>query len=126
MAGLGRGVGGAEVGEFIGGGEEGADGGLLAPDDELAEGELVLGGDVEEGAVGLKEVAEDGVGVEGDGVDLGVEGLGEGGVGGGGEHVVNVTRGGAGSRARFADLCGAVTERCHSSGLGWPVLCVSL
>jgi hypothetical protein len=77
VAGLGGGVGGAAVCEFVGRGEEFADGGLGGPDDELAEGELVDAGDFDEWDVALKEVVEDLGGVEGDAVDLVVDGLRE-------------------------------------------------
>jgi hypothetical protein len=74
VAGLGGGVGGAAVGEFVGRGEEFADGGLGGPDDELAEREFVGGGDFGEGAVGLEELAEKLVGIDDDVVDLVVDG----------------------------------------------------
>ncbi|MBX3377222.1 MAG: hypothetical protein KF678_09500 [Phycisphaeraceae bacterium] len=77
VAGLGGGVGGAAFGEFIGRAEEFADRGLSGPDDELAEGDFVGGGDVDEWLVALEEVGEDGGDVEGGVVDPGVDGLGE-------------------------------------------------
>jgi hypothetical protein len=101
VLGLGSGVGGAAEGEFIRRVEEGADGRLGAPDEELAEREFVGGGDVDEVAVGLEEVVEELVWVDGEAVDLGVDGLGEGVVGGGGEHEGKVPRGQAGARGRM-------------------------
>lgn len=82
VVGLGGGVGGAEMGEFIRRGEEFADGGLCGPDDELAECELVGVGDFDEGVVVSEEFGEESCGVDGDFVDLGVDGLGQDFVGG--------------------------------------------
>lgn len=90
VLGLGGGVGGAAEGEFIRRGEEGADGRLGAPDEELAERKFVGSGDVDEVAVGPEEVVEELVWVDGEAVDLGVDGLGEEVVGGGGEHEATV------------------------------------
>jgi hypothetical protein len=74
VARLGGGVGGATVGEFIGGGEEVADGFLRGPDDELGEFEFVCRGDFGEGLVGLEEVGEEFVVVDGEAVDVVVDG----------------------------------------------------
>jgi hypothetical protein len=72
--GLGGFVGRDPGGEGVGLVEKGADGGLVAPDDELLEGELVLPGDVREGAGGLEEIAQEVVGVDGLAVDLVLDG----------------------------------------------------
>ncbi|MBX3377744.1 MAG: hypothetical protein KF678_12160 [Phycisphaeraceae bacterium] len=98
--GLGGGVGGAAEGEFIRRGEEGAEGRLGAPDEELAEREFVGGGDVDKVAVGLEEVVEELVWVDGEAVNLGVDGLREE-VVGGGEHEGKVPWGRAGTRGRM-------------------------
>ena len=84
LAGLGRAVGGAEVGEFVGFGDDLADGGLFAPGGELGEGELVVAGDDGELEVGVQEIGEELFDVDGFVIDLGVDGVG------GGEHESNV------------------------------------
>lgn len=73
-------VGGAAEGEVIHFVEKRSDGGLIAPDQELGDGELVISGDREEGTVGFEEVVEELVGLDGDGVDLVVDGGLEGGM----------------------------------------------
>jgi len=101
VAGVGADVGGAAAGESVGGVEEIGDAGLVAPDDELAEGEFVCRGDFEEGAVGFEEVGEEEVWVNGFVVDLGVDGGLERGMGGGGEHGENVPRFGVEARGQI-------------------------
>jgi hypothetical protein len=86
VAGLGGGVGGAALGEIVRRGEEGADGGLVAPGDELGEFEVVPCGDLDEGLVGEEEVVEEGAGVDGEVVDRVVDGRG----GRSGEHEATV------------------------------------
>jgi hypothetical protein len=73
VAGLGGGVGGAAGGEFIGRGEKVADGGLGAPRDELAEGELVNRSDFDQRLVGLEEIVQEPGRVDREVVDGGVD-----------------------------------------------------
>ena len=79
------GVGGFVIGAADGRGvevlEEGLDGGLIHPGEELVVGELVGEGDGVEGAVGVEEIGEECFVVDGDVIDLVVD-LG-GGIGGG-------------------------------------------
>jgi hypothetical protein len=92
LAGVGGLVGRAAEFGLIGELEEGADAGLIEPDQELREGEVVVGGDGDEGAVGFEEVAEDSGAVDGDAIDVVVDGVLEGGMVLCGEHERNVPR----------------------------------
>ena len=74
VAGVDGGGVGAAGGQFIQGVEHGADGGLGVPDGELGEGEFVGQGDAEKGFVGGHEVDHEVIGVDGDAVDLVVDG----------------------------------------------------
>jgi hypothetical protein len=73
-AGLGGHVGGNPGGDGIALIEQGLDTGLLDPDDELLEGEAVGLCDPHQLGFGLKEVHQEAFGIDGDVVDLVVDG----------------------------------------------------
>jgi hypothetical protein len=75
---------GAAVGEFIELVEQGADGGLIEPGDELGECEAVVGGHFGEGDLVVQELGDEEVGVDGGLVDVAID------VAGCCDHEVNV------------------------------------